>query len=39
MTEGNEIIRVFARKTSMTPTDELAFYGEPPLFNLPAGCL
>lgn len=30
------MIRVFARKTSMTPNkDDLAFYDEPPLFNLP----
>jgi len=29
------MIRVFARKTSMTPTDDLAFYDEPPLFKLP----
>jgi hypothetical protein len=29
------MIRVFARKTSMTPDDELAFYGEPPMWNLP----
>ena len=28
-------IRVFARKTSMTPKDDFAFYGEPPLFHLP----
>jgi hypothetical protein len=26
------MIRVFARKTKWTPTDELAFYGRPPLF-------
>jgi len=30
------IIRVFPRKTSMTPTDELAFVGDPPLFRLEA---
>jgi hypothetical protein len=29
------MIRVFARKTSMTPTDDLAFFDEPPLFELP----
>lgn len=29
------MIRVFARRTSMTPTDDLAFYDEPPLFALP----
>lgn len=29
------MIRVFARKTKWTPTDELAFYDEPPLFDLP----
>ncbi len=28
-------IRVFPRRTSMTPTDDLAFVGEPPLFELP----
>jgi len=28
------MIRVFARKTSYTPTDKRAFYGEPPLFVL-----
>lgn len=33
MTQG--MIRVFARRTSMTPTDDLAFYDEPPLFGLP----
>lgn len=31
----NEIIRVFPRKTKWTPTDDLAFVGEPPLFELP----
>jgi len=30
-----EAIRVFARRTKMSPTDDLAFYGEPPLFDLP----
>jgi len=29
------IIRVFAAKTKWTPTDELAFYDEPPMFDLP----
>lgn len=29
------IIRVFARKTKMTPDDDLAFFGPPPLFKLP----
>ena len=29
------MIRVFARKNSFTPTDNLAFYDEPPLFDLP----
>ena len=29
----NRIIRVFPRKTSMTPTDEFAFIGDPPLFR------
>ena len=28
------MIQVFARKTSFTPTDDRAFYGEPPLFVL-----
>lgn len=30
-----EIIRVFPRKTKWTPTDDLAFVGEPPLYDLP----
>lgn len=30
------IIRVFPRKTSMTPKDEYAFVGDPPLFRPPA---
>ena len=30
-----ETIRVFARKTTFTPTDPLAFYDEPPLFGQP----
>jgi hypothetical protein len=30
-----EIIRVFPRRTKWTPTDELAFFDEPPLFDLP----
>jgi hypothetical protein len=34
-TTNDKIIRVFARRTSMTPTDELAFCDEPPLFDLP----
>ena len=29
------MIRVFARKTKMTPTDDLAFYDGPPLYELP----
>lgn len=32
---SNDIIRVFARKTSFTPTDDLAFFDEPPIFELP----
>jgi len=32
---NEQIIRVFARRTSMTPTDCWAFYDEPPLFDLP----
>ena len=28
------MIRVFARKTKWTPTDDLAFYGEPPVYPL-----
>ena len=28
-----QIIRVFPRKTAMTPTDELAFVGDPPLWR------
>jgi hypothetical protein len=35
MTEENEIIRVFARRTSMSPDDDLAFFGPPPLFDIP----
>lgn len=35
MTEGISIIRVFPRCTKWTPTDDLAFMGEPPLFELP----
>lgn len=31
----NDIIRVFPRRTKWTPTDDLAFVGEPPLFELP----
>jgi len=33
--EVPKIIRVFARKTSMTPTDDLAFFDGPPLYELP----
>jgi hypothetical protein len=33
--EQQKIIRVFARKTSMTPNDELAFYDCPPLYDQP----
>lgn len=29
------VIRVFARRTKWTPVDDLAFYDEPPLFELP----
>ncbi len=29
------ILRVFPRRTAMTPTDELAFVGDPPLFRPP----
>jgi len=29
------MIRVFPRRTKWTPTDDLAFIGEPPLFDLP----
>lgn len=29
------MIRVFPRKTKWSPTDELAFFDEPPLFDLP----
>ena len=32
---NNDCIRVFARRTRWTPTDDLAFYDEPPLFDLP----
>lgn len=31
----NQMIRVFPRKTKWTPTDELAFIGDPPLFRPP----
>jgi len=31
----SDIIRVFVRRTSMTPTDDLVVVGEPPLFVLP----
>ena len=30
------ILRVFPRSNSFTPTDDLAFVGDPPLFRLPA---
>jgi len=29
------VIRVFPRKTKWTPTDDLAFYDDPPMFELP----
>jgi len=32
---SKDIIRVFPRKTKWTPTDDLAFYDEPPLFKVP----
>ena len=32
---NGDIIRVFARRTKWTPTDDLAFYDEPPMFDLP----
>lgn len=31
----NKIIRVFPRKTKWSPTDDLAFFDDPPLFDLP----
>ena len=31
-----DCIRVFARRTKWTPTDDLAFYDEPPLYDLPS---
>jgi len=31
----NQIIRVFPRKTKWSPVDDLAFFDEPPLFELP----
>ncbi len=31
----SDIIRVFPRRTKWTPNDELAFFDEPPLFDLP----
>ena len=34
ITQG-DCIRVFARRTKWTPTDDLAFYDEPPLYDLP----
>jgi len=30
-----KVIRVFPRKTKWSPTDDLAFFDEPPLFDLP----
>lgn len=33
MTEATRIIRVFPRRTSMTPTDPYAFVGDPPLWR------
>lgn len=35
MPPNTDIIRVFARRTKWTPTDDLAFYDEPPMFELP----
>ena len=35
MNEIGSEIRVFARRTKWTPTDDLAFYDEPPLYELP----
>jgi len=32
---NSKIIRVFPRRTKWTPDDDLAFVGEPPLFELP----
>ena len=32
---NGRIIRVFARRTKFTPTDDLAFYGGPPLYSTP----
>lgn len=32
---NENFIRVFPRKTKWTPTDDLAFFDEPPLFTLP----
>lgn len=34
---GKRILRVFPSRTSMTPTDPLAFVGEPPLFRPEVG--
>ena len=34
---GKRILRVFPHRTSMTPTDSLAFVGDPPLFRPDAG--
>ena len=33
--ENHQVIRVFARKTKWTPTDDLAFSDGPPLYDLP----
>jgi hypothetical protein len=35
MNMDEKIIRVFARKTKWTPTDDLVFYDEPPIYDLP----
>lgn len=37
MTGGDRIIRVFPRRTSMTPQDDMAFVGDPPLIRPEAG--
>lgn len=36
MTGGDRIIRVFPRRTSMTPQDDYAFVGDPPMIRLEA---
>lgn len=33
MTDAHKILRVFPRKTAMTPQDDLAFVGDPPLWR------